>query len=91
LPEVPALGEFVTGYEATGFVCVSGPRNTPVTVVDRLNREINASLADPQLKQRVVDLGDEIFMSSPAELKTYLAEYTEKWAKVIHAAGIRAG
>jgi tripartite-type tricarboxylate transporter receptor subunit TctC len=89
LPEVPTLGEFVTGYEATGFVCVSAPRNTPATVVDRLNREINASLADPRLKQRIADLGDEIFMSSPAELTSYLAEYTEKWAKVIRAANIK--
>jgi tripartite-type tricarboxylate transporter receptor subunit TctC len=91
LPEIPALGEFITGYEATGWVCVSGPRNTPAAVVDRLNREINASLADPRLKQRIADLGDEVFVSSPAEFKTYLAEYTEKWTKVIHAAGIRAG
>jgi tripartite-type tricarboxylate transporter receptor subunit TctC len=91
LPEVPALGEFITGYEATHWQCVSAPRNTPATVVDRLNREINASLADPRLKQRIADLGDETFMSSPAEFKTYLAEYTEKWAKVIRAAGIRAG
>ena len=91
LPEVPALGEFITGYEASGWIGVSAPRNTPATVVDRLNREINASLADPRLKQRIADLGDEVFMSSPAEFKTYLAEYTEKWAKVIRAAGIRAG
>jgi tripartite-type tricarboxylate transporter receptor subunit TctC len=91
LPEVPALSEFITGYEATGWTCISAPRNTPATVVDRLNREINASLTDPRLKQRIADLGDEIFMSSPAEFKTYLAEYTEKWAKVIRAAGIRAG
>jgi tripartite-type tricarboxylate transporter receptor subunit TctC len=70
LPEVPALGEFITGYEAAGWVCISAPRNTPATVVNRLNREINASLADPRLKQRIADLGDEIFMSSPAEFKT---------------------
>jgi tripartite-type tricarboxylate transporter receptor subunit TctC len=82
LTEVPALGEFVTGYEATGFVCVSAPRNTPATVVDRLNREINASLAEPRLKQRIADLGDEIFMSSPAELTSYLTRLSPQTDEV---------
>ena len=85
------MGEFITGYEASGWIGVSAPRNTPAIVVDRLNREINASLADPRLKQRIADLGDEIFMSSPSEFKTYIAEYTEKWAKIIRAARIKAG
>jgi tripartite-type tricarboxylate transporter receptor subunit TctC len=91
LPDIPALGEFVRGYEATGWLGIAAPKNTPAEIVDRLNREINAGLADPRLKQRIADLGDEVFMTSPAEFKAYLAEYTEKWTKVIHAAGIRPG
>jgi tripartite-type tricarboxylate transporter receptor subunit TctC len=89
LPDVPALGEFVPGYEATVWLGVGGPRNTPPEVIERINSEVNAALADPKIKSRIADLGYTPFVSSPAEFTQFIADETVKWAKVIRAANIK--
>jgi tripartite-type tricarboxylate transporter receptor subunit TctC len=90
LPDVPTVAEFVPGYEATGWFGIGAPRNTPVEIVDRLNRVINAGLADPKLKARLADLGATVFVSSPTDFATYLAAETEKWGKVVRTANLKA-
>jgi tripartite-type tricarboxylate transporter receptor subunit TctC len=80
----------VPGYEASGWQGIGAPAKTPPEIIAILNREVNAALADATFKARLVDLGGEPFASSPAEFGKFIAEYTEKWAKVIRAAGIRA-
>jgi len=90
LPDVPAVAEFVPGYEAGGTQGLGVPRNTPVEIIDKLNREINAGLADPRIRARIVDLGNTPLALSPAEYSKLLGEETEKWGKVIRAAGIKA-
>jgi len=90
LPDVPALGEFVPGYEASAVQGIGAPRGTPADIVDRLNQEINAGLADPKLKARFVDLGATVFPISPAEFGSFMAEETEKWGKVIRFSGAKA-
>jgi tripartite-type tricarboxylate transporter receptor subunit TctC len=90
LPEIPAVAEFVPGYEAIGWQGLGAPRGTPADIIDRLNKEINAGLADPQIKARIADLGYTVFANSPADFGKFVVEYTEKWAKVIRAANIRA-
>jgi tripartite-type tricarboxylate transporter receptor subunit TctC len=90
LPDVPTVGEFVQGFEASGFVGIGVPRDTANEIIEKLNKEINASLADPALKQRIAELGDTAFTSSPSEFGKSIAEYTDKWTKVIRAAGIKA-
>jgi tripartite-type tricarboxylate transporter receptor subunit TctC len=90
LPDVPALGEFLPGYEVEGWIGIGAPKSTPVAIIDRLNKEINAGLADPNIAGRVADLASTAFVASPAELDKLVVEYTEKWGKVIRAAGIKA-
>jgi tripartite-type tricarboxylate transporter receptor subunit TctC len=90
LPDVPTVGDFVPGYEASVWFGVGGPRNTPAEVVDELNREINAGLADPRIKAQLADLGGMAFAGSAADFGKFIADETEKWAKVIRAAGIKA-
>jgi tripartite-type tricarboxylate transporter receptor subunit TctC len=90
LPDVPAIKEFVPAYEATGWVGIGAPRNTASAIIDKLNKEINDSLADPALKRRVEQMGGTIFASAPAEFDKFIAYDTEKWGKVIRAAGIKA-
>jgi tripartite-type tricarboxylate transporter receptor subunit TctC len=91
LPEVPAVGEFVPGYEASGWQGIGAPRDTPAEVIDILNKEINAGLADTKMKARFADLGGYTpFASSPAELRKFIADDIEKWAKVFRAANIKA-
>jgi tripartite-type tricarboxylate transporter receptor subunit TctC len=90
LPDIPTVGDFVPGYEGTGWQGVGAPRNTPAEIIDKLNKEINAGLADPRMKARIADLGGTVFASSPADFGTFIAEYTEKWAKVIKFAGAKA-
>ena len=90
LPDVPAVAEFVPGYEGTGWQGISAPKNTPVEVVEKLNQAVNAALATPDFTARLKDLGAEPFVSSPGEFARFNADYTEKWAKVIRAANIRA-
>ena len=89
LPDVPTIGEFVPGYEAWGWQGVGAPRNTPKEIIERLNREINAILADPAMRTRIADLGGTIIQKSPAEAAAFIADYTEKWSKIIRTAGIR--
>jgi tripartite-type tricarboxylate transporter receptor subunit TctC len=91
LQDIPAVGEFVPGYEAIQFYGVGAPRNTPAEVVDKLNKEINAGLADPKLKARLAELGGVPIPMTPAEFGKHIAEETGKWAKVIRAANIKAG
>jgi tripartite-type tricarboxylate transporter receptor subunit TctC len=90
LPDIPTVGEFVPGYEASGWQGIGAPRNTPAEIVDKLNREINAGLADPTMKARITDLGGTVFISSPADFGKVIAADTEKWGKVIRAANIKA-
>jgi tripartite-type tricarboxylate transporter receptor subunit TctC len=89
LPDVPTVSEFVPGYEAGGWWGIGAPRNTPAVVVEGLNKEIGASLSDPRLKQRILELGDTVLVTSPGEFRTLIADYTDKWAKVIRAANIK--
>jgi tripartite-type tricarboxylate transporter receptor subunit TctC len=90
LPDIPTVGEFVPGYEATGWLGVGAPKNTPAEIVDRLRNEINGGLADPGLKMRFAELGDAVFATSPADFAKLIAEDTEKWAKAIRAVNIKA-
>jgi tripartite-type tricarboxylate transporter receptor subunit TctC len=89
LPDVPPVADFVPGYEGTGWQGIGVRRGTPAEIIDKLNREINAGLADPQVKARIADLGATVFTSSPAEFGKYIADYTEKWARVIKSAGAK--
>ena len=89
LPDIPTVGEFVPGYEAIGFFGVGAPRDTPVEIVNKLNREINAGFADPKMKARIADLGSMVFPGSPADFAKFIAEETEKWGKVIRTANIK--
>ena len=91
LPEVPAVAEFVPGYEASGWNGMCAPRNTPAEVIEKLNKVINAGLADPRLKARLADLGATPLRGSPADFRKLIAEETEKWGKVIRAASIMPG
>jgi tripartite-type tricarboxylate transporter receptor subunit TctC len=90
LPDVPTLAEFVPGYQAAGWGGIGAPRNTPPEILDRLNKEINAGLTDPTLKARITALGSEPMPMTPAEFAMFIATETEKWAKVIKFAGIKA-
>jgi tripartite-type tricarboxylate transporter receptor subunit TctC len=90
LPDLPTVGEFIPGYEASGWFGVGAPRKVPVEIVDKLNQEINAGLADSKLKARLADLGSAAFAGSPSDFARHIAEETEKWGKVIQAANIRA-
>jgi tripartite-type tricarboxylate transporter receptor subunit TctC len=90
LPDVPAISEFVRGYEATDWTGIGAPASTPPEIIAILNKQVNAALADPVFEARIADLGMRPFASSPAEFGKFIADYTEKWAKVIRAAGIKA-
>jgi tripartite-type tricarboxylate transporter receptor subunit TctC len=90
LPEVPTLGEFLPGYEASDWYGICAPRGTPVEIIDKLNAEINAGLADPKLKARLADQGAIMLAGSPADFGKLIAEETEKWGKVVRAAHMKA-
>ena len=90
LPDVPTVGEFVPGYEASGWNGVCAPKNTPADIIDRLNKEINASLADPKTKARLADLGATTLAGSSADFGKLIADETEKWGKAIRTANIKA-
>jgi len=90
LPDVPTVGDFVRGYEASGWYGLAAPKNTPAEIVARLNAEINAGLADPRMKGLFADLGAAVLPGSPADFGKLLAEETKKWGKVIRAANIKA-
>jgi tripartite-type tricarboxylate transporter receptor subunit TctC len=89
LPDVPTVSEFVPGYEVSNWFGVGAPKATPAEILDRLNKEINASLADPKLRARLADLGGTPLVGSPADFGKLIAAETEKWAKVIRAANIK--
>jgi tripartite-type tricarboxylate transporter receptor subunit TctC len=89
LPDIPTVGDFVPGYEGTGWQGIGAPRNTPAEIIDKLNKEINAGLADPRMKARIADFGYTVFASSPADFSIFIAAYTEKWAKVIKFSGAK--
>ena len=90
LPDVAPIGDAVPGYAVTGMLGIGVPKGTPAEIVERLNREVNAALADPAIKARMADLGSEIFTGSPADFAKIIAEETEKWAKVVKFAGLKA-
>jgi len=90
LPEIPIMGDFVPGYEASAWAGLSAPKNTPPEIIDKLNREINAGLADPKVRTRLAEQGGTAIAGSAVEYRKLFAEETEKWSKVIKFAGIKA-
>src|SRR5262249_13608144 len=90
LPDLPSVSEFVPGYESSAFFGVGAPVRTPIEIIEKLNHEINTGLADPKLKGQLADLGGIILAGSPADFRKLIADETEKWAKVIRAAGVTA-
>jgi tripartite-type tricarboxylate transporter receptor subunit TctC len=90
LPELPTVGDFVAGYEASTWYGVGAPKNTPAEIIEKLNKEINAGLADPKLKARLTDLGGMTLTGSAAEFGAFIVEETEKWAKVVKFSGAKA-
>ena len=90
LPDVPTVGEFLPGFEARGWYGIVVPKATPPEIVGKLNQEINAALADPNMKKRLTDLGVAVFAGSPADFGKFIADETEKWAKVVKFADVKA-
>jgi tripartite-type tricarboxylate transporter receptor subunit TctC len=90
LPDIATVGEFVPGYEASMWYGIGAPRNVPAEIVDKLNKEINAALADPTMKGRLADLGGTPLLGSPADFGKLIAEETDKWGKVVKFAGVKA-
>jgi tripartite-type tricarboxylate transporter receptor subunit TctC len=90
LPDIPTVAEFVPGYEASTWYGVCAPKATPAEIVEKLNKEINAALADPKMKARLADLGGDVLAHSPADFGRLIAEETEKWGNVIRALNIKA-
>ena len=90
MPDIPTVGEFVLGYEASAWFGVGAPNNTPSQIIDKLNEAINAGLADPKIKARLADLGGTPLVGSPAEFGKLIADETEKWGKVVKFTGIKA-
>jgi tripartite-type tricarboxylate transporter receptor subunit TctC len=91
LPDLPIVGDFVPGYEASGIYGIGVPKDTPADIVDKLNREINAALADPRIKARLADLGGLILSGTSADFAKVLAEEVEKWGKVVKFSGAKPG
>jgi tripartite-type tricarboxylate transporter receptor subunit TctC len=89
LPDVPVIAEFVPNYEASNWTGIGAPKGTPAEIVEKLNSEINAGLADPKIKSRIADLGGIVLSLSSADFGTFIAAETEKWAKVVRFAGIK--
>jgi tripartite-type tricarboxylate transporter receptor subunit TctC len=90
LPDIPTVGDFVPGFEVSQWFGVGAPKNTPAAIVDKVNVEINASLADPKIKARLTELGGTAFPGSPGDFAKLISDETEKWGKVIRAASIKA-
>ena len=86
---MPSVGDFLPGYEASLMDGLGAPKNTPAEIIDRLNKEINAGLADPKIKARFADLGATVIPGSPADFEKLIAEETEKWGKVVKFSGAR--
>jgi len=91
LPDVPTVAEFVPGYEASSWYGIGAPRNTPAEIIDRLNKEINAGLADPKIKARLADMGGTALTGPAAAFGKLIADETEKWGKVVKVSGAKAG
>jgi tripartite-type tricarboxylate transporter receptor subunit TctC len=89
LPDIPTVNDFISGYEASAWVGIGAPRNTPAEIIGRLNKEINAALADPNMKARLADLGGTVLAGSPAAFGKLIAEETEKWGKVVKFSGAK--
>ena len=89
LPELPTVGDFVPGYEASGWFGIAAPKNTPADAINKLNSEINAALSDPKIKARIADLGGSVMVGSPTDFGKFIAAETDKWGKVIRAANIK--
>jgi tripartite-type tricarboxylate transporter receptor subunit TctC len=89
LPEVPTVGETVSGYEASGWFGVGVPRGTPTEVIEKLNKEINAGLADPNMKARLANMGGVVLAGSAADFGDLIVDETEKWGKVVKFAGLK--
>jgi tripartite-type tricarboxylate transporter receptor subunit TctC len=89
LPDVPTVGEFMPGYEAVAWFGIVAPKNTPAEIIDKLNKAVNAGLADPRINERLADLGGEPMPMAPAEFGKLIVDETDKWAKVIKLAGIK--
>jgi tripartite-type tricarboxylate transporter receptor subunit TctC len=89
LPDTPTVGEFVPGYESSGWYGLGAPKNTPVELIDKLNKEINAALADPKMQARLADLGGIVLAGSPADFGKHITDETEKWGKVVKFAGLK--
>ena len=89
LPDLPTVGDFVPGYEATSWFGIGAPKNTPAEIIEKLNKEINAAIADPKINARLVDLGGTVLPGSPADFGKLIADETEKWAKVIKFSGAK--
>jgi tripartite-type tricarboxylate transporter receptor subunit TctC len=90
LPDIPTMSEYLPGFEASSWSGIGAPRNTPVEIIDRLNKEINAGLADPKMKARLAALGGTVLPLSPADFRRFISDETEKWGNVIRVAGIKA-
>jgi tripartite-type tricarboxylate transporter receptor subunit TctC len=90
LPDIPTLSDFVPGFEASSWYGIGAPRNTPIEIIDRLNKEINAAIADPKMKARLADLGGTVLPGSPSDFRMLIAEETEKWGKVVKFSGAKA-
>ena len=90
LPDIPTLADFFPSYGSSFWVGLGAPKKTPADIIDKLNKSINAGLADPVIKARFADLGCTVFPTSPAEFGKFIADETEKWGKVVRAANIRA-
>src|SRR6478672_737513 len=90
LPDIPTVGDFVPGYEASNWYGLGAPKNTPVEVIEKLNKEMNAGLANPKMKARIADLGGSVLRGSPADFGRLIADETEKWGKVVKFVGIKA-
>jgi len=90
LPDVPTVGEFLTGYEASGWYGIGAPRNTPAEVVEKLNKEINAGLAEPKMITHLSELGANVVANSPTDFGRFIADETMKWGNVIRAANLHA-
>ena len=90
LPDLPTVSDFLPGYEAISWYGIAAPKHTPADIVDKLNKEINAGLADPKLKARLAELGGTVLPGSPADFGKFIADETEKWGKVVRAANMKA-
>ena len=89
LPDIPAIGEFLQGYEASAWHGIGAPRDTPAELIELLNKQINAGLVDTKLKTRIADLGYEAYTASPAEFASFIGEETHKWAKIVKISGAK--